>query len=161
MKSSLQARTIRPARPEDLGRIAAIEASCYSVPWSADAFGSLLGRPWVRFMVAEAKPEADSEEPMVVGYGIFVSAGGEAELLNLAVDPGLRARGLGAALLDRVIGEAKAAGLRTIFLEVRDSNEVAIGLYSSRGFRQIAVRRHYYQRPVEDARVLCLSLSGG
>jgi ribosomal-protein-alanine N-acetyltransferase len=161
MRSSLQALDIRPVRPGDLARVAAIEASCYSMPWSSDAFRSLLHRSHVRFLVAETRGEGVPAPPLVVGYGIFLAAGGEAELVNLAVEPGFQGRGFGAALLERIIGEANEAGLRSVFLEVRDSNESAIRLYSSRGFCQISTRKRYYKRPVEDARVLRLSLSGG
>jgi [ribosomal protein S18]-alanine N-acetyltransferase len=158
VKASVQAMEIRLARATDVERVAEIEASCYSTPWSAEAFRSLLRRPAVRFLVGEIKPHVAPGETLVVGYGIVMAAGGEAELVNLAVEPSVQARGFGAAILDRVIAEAKGSGLHTLFLEVRDSNHVAIDLYASRGFRQIATRRHYYQRPVEDARVLRLSL---
>lgn len=158
MRSSIRALEIRPVRADDILRVAEIEASCYTTPWSAEAFRSLVGRPRVRFDVAELTTEASrggtDGAAMVAGYGILLNAGEEADLVNLAVDPALRGRGLGAALLEHVVEEARRAGVRAVFLEVRASNAAAIGLYSTRGFRQIATREHYYERPTEDARVL-------
>ncbi|MGC8759450.1 MAG: GNAT family N-acetyltransferase [Bryobacteraceae bacterium] len=70
--------------------------------------------------------------------------GGEAELLNLAVHPEARRRGLGRALLALLAG-------RKVWLEVRESNQAAIRFYESQGFRVYGRRRQYYRRPVEDA----------
>lgn len=154
---------VRPARTRDLSSVAEIEASSYAVPWAPEAFRSLLGRPHVRFLVAEVPPADRSGAPTVVGYAIVREVGGEAELLNLAVGPSWRRQGVGAALLDRAVDELRAAGSQTVYLDVRDSNRGAIGLYRSRGFRQVAVRKHYYERPREDGLVLRLELteSGG
>ena len=143
---------IRSAIPADLAPILAIERASYAVPWSAETFESLFGRKGVSFLVAEDPPE-------VVGYAISWEVAHEAELGNLAVSPHFRRRGVGAALLDRMIGDLARDGVRSLFLEVRWSNEAAHLLYASRGFQQIAVRKRYYERPPEHARVLRLELS--
>jgi ribosomal-protein-alanine N-acetyltransferase len=57
-----------------------------------------------------------------------------------------------------MIGDLARAGVRSLFLEVRWSNHDALRLYSSRGFQQVAVRKRYYERPREAARVLRLDL---
>ena len=77
-------------------------------------------------------------------------AAGEAEILNLAVDPDSRRQGLGSALLGQLITDAP--GL--ISLEVRESNAPARALYAEFEFHEVGRRRAYYHRPVEDAIVL-------
>ena len=90
----------------------------------------------------------------------------EAEIANLAVEPAARRSGAGRLLLDSALGEAAARGVRTVYLEVRESNEAARSLYASRGFDEIGRRRAYYAHPREDAlvlrrRLLSGDLSGG
>jgi ribosomal-protein-alanine N-acetyltransferase len=84
------------------------------------------------------------------------AAGGEAEVLNVAVLPNYRRRGLGRSLLQVAIAELRAAGAGPIFLEVRESNSAACAFYSSLGFSPSGRRRAYYRHPDEDAIVLTL-----
>lgn len=89
--------------------------------------------------------EADGE---VAGFAVWQELpGGEAELLNLAVDPRLRRRGAGRALVEAMSG-------RRAWLEVRASNEGAIRFYESLGFERRGLRRNYYRDPAEDAVVM-------
>jgi ribosomal-protein-alanine N-acetyltransferase len=78
----------------------------------------------------------------------------EAEILNLAVLGTRRRRGTGSRLMEDVIAACKAAGVRKIFLEVRESNEAARNFYSRMGFTEAGRRRQYYRQPAEDALVL-------
>lgn len=77
-------------------------------------------------------------------------AAGEAEILNLAVDAGMRRRGIGRAL----VRELAARHPGSIFLEVRESNRAARGFYESLGFQVVSVRPGYYQTPPECAIVM-------
>ena len=81
-------------------------------------------------------------------------AADEGEIANLAVTPAAWGAGVGRALLDAALEEGRRRGVSAVYLEVRDSNERARGLYRSRGFEEIGRRRGYYARPVEDAIVL-------
>jgi [ribosomal protein S18]-alanine N-acetyltransferase len=74
----------------------------------------------------------------------------ETEILNLAVDRSLRRRGIGRALLYRVLSGHRG----TLFLEVRESNQAARSLYNALGFQQVAVRPGYYDAPRESAIVM-------
>ena len=160
---------IRPARIKDLDRIAQVEAACFSAPWSPGVFRSLVGRPRVHLLVAEliriseavGGSTGSTESSRIVGHGILWRTADEAELANLAVDPAFRGQGVAGALLDRLTDEASAAGVTSVFLGVRASNEAALALYVGRGFHQVGVRRHYYDQPREDARVLQLTLVSG
>lgn len=143
---------VRPAALPDLEGVVRVELASFSTPWSAGSFQALLGRDQVLFLVLEGAPGR------VMGHGILWWAGEEGEVANLAVAPECRGRGAGGVLLDRLLDGARNAGLESVFLEVRASNEAAAALYRTRGFRPVGVRRDYYSRPREDARVLRLDL---
>lgn len=145
---------IRPAGWADVEAVAAIETQSFSNPWRAEDFRALLGRWGALFLVVEEGGE-------VVGYAVAWWVLEEGELANIAVREQNRGKGVGAALLDRVLEELLARGVRKVFLEVRISNERAIGLYRSRGFTRLGVRRGYYQNPTEDGWVLVCDLARG
>lgn len=139
---------IRRAQPGDLPAMAVIESGSFSNPWHPQTFRSLITQERVIVLVAE-----DTDQG-VVGYAVSWWVLDQAELANLAVREGHRGRGIGSALLDRVLDEIRERQVESVFLEVRMSNERAHGLYLNRGFTQIGVRADYYQNPREDARIL-------
>jgi [ribosomal protein S18]-alanine N-acetyltransferase len=106
-------------------------------------------------MIAE---DSCADRPSMLGYSVLRRAGDEAELLNLAVAPMHRRRGVGTILLNRALDDARQFGARTVFLEVRASNRVARAMYAGRGFEQAGRRQRYYRRPVEDALILRYTL---
>ena len=114
--------------------------------WPADDF--LLGSQ-KNFSVRVAE-----EEGTVCGLVVFRIMADEAEILNLAVDSSQRRRGTGSQLIQEVIAASNSAGVRKIFLEVRQSNEAARNFYARMGFTETGRRRQYYRQPVEDAVVL-------
>jgi [ribosomal protein S18]-alanine N-acetyltransferase len=140
---------LRPAEVEDLGTVGEIERSCFADPWSEESFRRLLGVGPAIFLVALYPPDR-----AIAGYIIAFSVDEDAELLNVAVDPRFRGRGLAGQMLDAVLIELGARGARAAFLEVRESNQPARSLYKSRGFSEIGRRKNYYRRPLEDALVL-------
>jgi ribosomal-protein-alanine N-acetyltransferase len=140
---------IRQTEPDDVPAMASIEALAFGDPWPAKSFTELLSHPFSRMATAV---DAAGE---VLGYCIMLHAADEAEIANIAVAPGARRRGLGARLLDDAIAAGTEAGVRAMFLEVRESNVAARALYASRGFSAVGRRRGYYRHPVEDALVLC------
>lgn len=144
---------IQPVAVEDLPEVVALERASYADPWSATAFAGLPGHPAVHFPVVRIAPG----EP-VVGYAVAWFAADEGELANLAVAPAFRRRGLGQRLLDSVLEEARARGVREVFLEVRESNAAARELYASRNFEEVGRRKRYYRSPEEDALILRCTL---
>ncbi|HJQ11567.1 MAG TPA: ribosomal protein S18-alanine N-acetyltransferase [Gemmatimonadaceae bacterium] len=129
--------------------IVRIERTCFADPWSEDSFRRILGAHAAIFQVMVLLPEKE-----IAGYVIAFAIGRDAELLNVAVDPQFRGRGLAGQMLDAVLIQLGANGVRTAFLEVRESNQAARALYGSRDFKEIGRRRNYYRRPVEDALVM-------
>jgi ribosomal-protein-alanine N-acetyltransferase len=140
---------IRPASFADASAMAGIERRCFSDPWPLEGFREVLGMPGTVALVM-----TDKDEP--IAYFLAREILGTAEVLNLAVVPEYRGRGLGGGLLDAGLAAVRSRGGSEVFLEVRASNEVAQGLYARRGFRTEGRRRGYYRRPDEDALVLRL-----
>ena len=150
MSSTIKANaTIRPVLADDLSALAAIEEDSFADPWSEKSFEELLRSPAAIFLVAT---QTDSET--VFGYVVALAVADQAEILNLAVVVSARRHGLGGALLDAAVEAVSAQGAREIFLDVRESNKAARGLYESRGFTALGRRDRYYRNPVEDALVL-------
>lgn len=83
---------------------------------------------------------------------------GTGEVLNLAVAPEFRRRGIGGALLRAGLGALRHRKVGEVFLEVRESNHSAQALYLAHGFRPVGQRSAYYRNPKEDALVLRLAL---
>jgi len=137
---------------EDITQVSDIERRSYEFPWSHGVFRDCLLAGYHCVVI--------EREEQVVGYSILSVAAGEAHILNLCVDPVYRQHGYGERLLNAIIEYAEAEDVREMFLEVRPSNVKAIGLYSKKGFRQIARRPAYYQAVEgrEDAAVFAKSL---
>ncbi|HEV8321782.1 MAG TPA: ribosomal protein S18-alanine N-acetyltransferase [Myxococcota bacterium] len=130
---------IRPARPEDLDAVVAIERRSYRAPWSREAFERDLRKPLSALEVVVA---GDPER--VVAYVSYWVVVDELHILNLAVDPEARRRGHATALLDHVLSLARAKSLAHLLLEVRPTNAPAVALYRRFGFEEVGVRPHYY-----------------
>lgn len=140
---------VRPVTSEDIPRIVELERRSFSDPWSAASFESALAHPRVYMVCQDAGDGAGLR-----GYLVAWFVADEGEIANLAVDPEARRSGIGGALIDSAIGEARRLGVRALYLEVRESNGAARQLYASRGFLEVGRRRGYYRLPVEDAIVL-------
>ena len=96
---------------------------------------------------------------VVCGFVVFRVAGGECEILNLAVDPAERRRGIATALLQAALAQARENKAEEAFLEVRESNVAAISFYRKLGFTKIGERARYYRGPTENAVLLKLKLT--
>jgi [ribosomal protein S18]-alanine N-acetyltransferase len=139
---------LRPATEADLNEIVRIERSCFADPWSEESFRRLLAGLPAIFQVLVLSDDR------IAGYVIAFAVREDAELLNVAVEPQSRGKGFAGQMLDALLIELGRRGVRAAFLEVRESNGAARGLYGSRGFTEIGRRKNYYRRPVEDALVL-------
>lgn len=139
---------------EDLPEIVAIERASFANPWSGPLF---LQELTVRFSRILLACDGDGR---VAGYVCRWIVADEVHVLNVAVDPRIRGRGLGAALLREVIAEARDCSADAVTLEVRRSNDVARRLYERFGFEHVGKRADYYGRG-EDALILRLPLRDG
>ena len=142
---------IRSAVPADAVPLARIERRCFSDPWSEASFREALESPWSFGLVAHSARG-------ITGYLIGREVAGTGEVLNLAVAPDCRRRGVARALLRSGLGFLRKRRVEEVFLEVRESNQSAQALYLSSGFRPVGQRAGYYRNPREDALVLWLAL---
>lgn len=147
---------IRRMTAADVSAAARLEREIFSLPWSEAAFATAVADQNARFLVAEERAANGGGDAsyVIAGYiGMYLSPP-EGEITNVAVAEAFRGRGFGKALVCSMQQAAKTLGIEQIFLEVRDSNETAIHVYQWAGFEQIGVRRGFYERPREDARVM-------
>lgn len=135
---------LRTALPDDVYAMAHIEHAAFSDPWPASGFRELLAASAARVTIAE-------RAGTVVGYTVMIVAADEAELANIAVRDTERGEGLGRRLLDAALAAAVGEGVLSVYLEVRESNTAARGLYTSVGFLTSGRRARYYDKPTEDA----------
>jgi ribosomal-protein-alanine N-acetyltransferase len=90
----------------------------------------------------------------ICGFLVARVTGDEAEILNTAVDPAHRRKGLGSTLLSAATSAGQAQNAKNIYLEVRESNSAAISFYRRHGFEKTTERRGYYRGPTENAVVM-------
>ena len=148
---------IRRAVRADLAAMLRIEQASFADPWTVDSLATALSLERMRVLVAESaelERERGAAGQEVLGYVVALVVGPEAEIADLAVAPEARRQGIGRALLSGALAELRAAAVRTVYLEVRESNQGARTLYEAYGFESVGRRRGYYRSPVEDALVL-------
>jgi ribosomal-protein-alanine N-acetyltransferase len=153
--------TIRSLTYSDLPQVIAIERRAFPTPWSLAMFVLELSKPSGVCLAAVERPtpapSVDGARPRarrdrILGYLICSRYDQVFHLMNIAVDPAMRRRGLGATLLEAMIDRAGAHEAYT--LEVRTSNAPAIALYERFGFRSVGTRPRYYTDTGEDAVIM-------
>lgn len=130
-----------------VAQIAQLEIQCFSAPWSESVIASELTSRLSCWLVA-------LEDDRVVGYVGSQSVLGESDMMNIAVHPDHRRKGIAEALVKALVAELSARGNHSLTLEVRASNAPAIALYEKLGFAQVGRRPNYYYSPKEDALIL-------
>lgn len=145
---------LTPMTAEHIPQIAAIEAACFSHPWSEAMLREEL---WNDSAVIIA---AEGEDGTVLGYAGLQTVLDEGYINNVAVDERFRRQGVADELIAAFVrfGKAKLAFLT---LEVRASNAPAIALYEKHGFREAGRRKNYYDDPKEDAILMTLEFDHG
>ena len=128
-------------------QVAALEAICFSDPWSEKSVASELTNPLSYWLVAV-------EGETGAGYVGAQTVLEETDMMNIAVHPDYRRQGLAERLVDSLVAGLQEKGSRCLTLEVRQSNAPAIGLYEKKGFSQIGLRKNYYRNPKEHALIL-------
>ena len=128
-----------------------IERASFPSPWDFSSFSSEIGRSishlWVSLI-----------DEVLGGYICFWIFANEIHLMNIAVHPECRGKGLGEGLLCKMIKVGISKGAKTAWLEVRPSNLGARSLYEKAGFNEVGFRPRYYKETNEDAIIMSLSL---
>ena len=132
---------------DHVSQVAELEKICFSDPWSENSIAYELTNPLSLWLVAV-------EDERVAGYVGSQSVMGESDMMNVAVHPDFRRRGIAEQLVTELIALLADKGNHSLTLEVRASNAPAISLYEKLGFAQIGLRKNYYRNPKEDALIL-------
>lgn len=130
-----------------VAQVAALEAVCFRDPWSERSVASELTNPLSCWLVA-----VDGET--VLGYIGSQTVLDESDVMNVAIHPDHRRKGIAQALVTALADALRERGSCKLTLEVRSSNASAISLYEKLEFRQIGLRKNYYRNPREDALIL-------
>lgn len=133
------------AESRHLDALVEMEMACFSVPWTRQQLKCELPDERHEFLVAEG------ETGETLGYVGMMFVLDEGYISNVAVAPGNRRQGIGAALLTELLRRAEIHELAFVTLEVRAGNEPAIALYERFGFTPVGRRKNYYDCPKEDA----------
>ena len=130
-----------------VAQIAHLEKICFSDPWSERSVASELENKLSCWLVA-------MEGEQVAGYIGSQTVCGETDMMNVAVHPDHRRKGIAEKLILALIEELKGMESHCLTLEVRASNAPAIALYEKLGFQEVGRRKNYYRNPREDALIL-------
>lgn len=138
---------IRKMKLEDVPQVAAIERLCFSAPWNENMIISSCESRLSCWLIAEI-------DGCVAGYVGSEAVLDSADMMNIAVAPEYRKRGIAEALIKALVEHLQQRDIQFLLLEVRVSNAPAIALYNKLCFEQVGRRPRYYTNPREDALIL-------
>ena len=145
MESTKQ--TICQMTADHVAQVAQIERLCFRDPWSENSVAGELTNKLAHWIVLE-------EDGRVLGYVGTQTVMDETDMMNIAVHPDHRRKGIADALMAALISDLERMGSHSLTLEVRVSNEPARKLYERWGFAEVGRRKNYYRNPREDALIL-------
>jgi [ribosomal protein S18]-alanine N-acetyltransferase len=154
---------IVPMLEDDIEAVKKLEIHCNLSPWSIEDYKNELSRNDSLTIVAKIGGK-------VVGFALarlitnfhdkkLTESFKEVEIYNIAVKPTAQNSGIGQSLLDRLLSDGTARGATKFWLEVRESNDVAIRFYKKNGFEKAYSRKNFYSSPLENAVVMMLEIS--
>ena len=132
---------------DDIAQVAEIERQIFSIPWSEKAFRDSMESDNTIYIVAK-------ENNNVAGYAGMYLSFEEGNITNVAVNPLSRRKGIGEKIVRDILNRAYEKGVRDVFLEVRETNSVAIALYEKIGFKEEGIRKNFYDKPRENALIM-------
>lgn len=151
---------VRQMRVDDAAVAAALEKKIFPDAWGEKGIAEELSDEFYRGYIVCVDPDESGDDSSILadgeslqgaaGYVLVRTVAGEGEILRVGVLPGFRRRGLAKRMLEEVFGESDRY-VEQWFLEVREHNTAAIGLYRSFGFFEVGRRKAYYQDTKEAA----------
>ena len=142
---------VRPLSMDDSAALVELERVCSeAAQWGEQGYQG-IGQSGVQGWAAE-------QTGHVVGFVLIRVVSDEMEILNLAVEPAARRKGIASSLINKAIKRGRELAAKRAYLEVRESNIAAKAFYATHGFRETARRKIYYSQPVEDAIILVREL---
>lgn len=134
--------TIRPLEMVDLEQVVAIEHKAHDYPWKKSIHLSCIEQEYPS-LVLEHKSS-------IIAYVVFNYLFDECHLMNITTATSHQGRGFASQLIQAMFKQARVAGMQSVLLEVRESNQPALSFYIKEGFEEIGRRPNYY--PSKDAR---------
>jgi ribosomal-protein-alanine acetyltransferase len=142
---------VRPLSTDDSSALVELERVCSeAAQWGEQGYQG-IGQSGVQGWAAERAGH-------VVGFVLIRVVSDEMEILNLAVEPAARRKGIASSLLSNAIKRGRELAAKRAYLEFRESNSAAKVFYARHGFRETARRETYYSQPAEDAIILVREL---
>jgi len=135
---------------EDIPSILEIENVSFQTPWRFSTFSGEIVNRGISFPYVIVHRIVER----VIGYIIYWKIQEEVQISNFAIHPDFRGKGIGEAVMRRVIKAIQRDGGVYVFLEVRPSNLAARSLYKKLGFKVLGTRKDYYKSPLEDAIIM-------
>lgn len=142
---------IKKATVADVEDIVEIEAGSFPDPWDRELFLEALNSQSKNVLICLSDED-------ISGFIVFEKVLDEGHITDLAVKKEFRRRGIASKLISHVLDAAGKEGIKEIFLEVRDTNEAAMDLYSRFGFKKIGDRKAYYSRSGGNAVIMSLKI---
>lgn len=150
---------IREMQKADLEEVAALEASCFSMPWKYKDFEEVLTNPDRVYLVAEADSLPANRSDRIFGGCMLSNVAGEGDISNVAVAEKYRNNKVASQLLEELIRlGTQRYGITVFTLEVRSRNTVARMLYERKGFVSQGIRPNFYDRPKDDAVIMRMEI---
>ncbi len=141
----------RLMKSEDIEKVYEIENQCFSMPWSKHEIMESFSREDSIYCVIE-------KDDVVIGYAALFFVLDEANIINIGINNEYRGIGAGEELLKYLINNVKGKNVSKIFLEVREGNHIAVKLYEKIGFKEIGIRKNFYQNPLENGIVMSYTI---
>ena len=139
--------TIESMTVDDISQVAEIERQIFSIPWSEKAFRDSMESDNTIYIVAKENNNVAGDAGMYLSFE-------EGNITNVAVNPLSRRKGIGEKIVRDILNRAYEKGVRDVFLEVRETNSVAIALYEKIGFKEEGIRKNFYDKPRENALIM-------
>ncbi len=160
IRAADQGISITRMTEHDLLEVVEIEENSGLSRWGWEAYYAELqgSNRQLMFVARVAAAEPKQGSPNLAGYLVARMGADELHINNVAVRESYRRRGIGRALLERILAEGMHRGVRYALLELRAGNSAALGLYEKCGFRITSRRNKYYSEPPEDALVMIIEL---
>ena len=156
----VEALRIREAQGKDAEDLIFLEKNCFSDAFSEKTIREMLEEEDYILLAAFTDKGSERTEK-AVAYAGYRKVLDEGDIMHICVLPHYRKQGLGLMLMKALIRRAGEEGTDRIFLEVRTSNEAAIGLYEKTGYKKTGIRKDYYRGPREDALIMELAVRAG
>ncbi len=145
---------VRPMILDDLDEVMDIERLSFLSPWTPDLFVNEFSNPRSVKRIVQ-----DRDSDRLLAYMVYWVVLDEAHLMNIAVRPSLKGRGIGSLLMEKMVEECRERRCKHVSLEVRENNFPAIDLYLRSGFRPVGRRANYYLDEGKDAILMDLDLT--